>query len=63
MSRAARAISAMVALVYYAHQLAAVLVGDEMVPYPSLAFVIVVNCLVVLLVQLLVLFEGAGVST
>jgi hypothetical protein len=55
--------AALVALVYYAHQLAAVLAGDEMVPYPSLAFVIVVNCLVVLLVQLLVFVEGVGVST
>jgi len=49
---------ALVALVYYAHQLVAVLAGDEGVPYPSLALVIVVNSLVVLLVQILVFVEG-----
>jgi hypothetical protein len=49
---------ALVALVYYGHQLAAVLAGDEGVPYPSLAFVIVVNALIVLLVQVVVFVEG-----
>ncbi len=53
---------AFVALVYYLHQLAAVFAGDETVPYPSLAFVIVINSAIVLLVQLVVLLEGLGVS-
>ena len=51
---------ALIALVYYAHQVAAVLAGDETVPYPSLALVIVVNCLVVLLVQIMLFMEGFG---
>jgi hypothetical protein len=42
---------ALVALVYYGHQLAAVVAGDDRVPYPSLAFVIVVNSAIVLVVQ------------
>ena len=49
---------ALVALVYYGHQLAAVLAGDEGVPYPSLALVIVVNALIVLLVEVLVFAQG-----
>ena len=49
---------ALVALVYYAHQLVAVLAGDEGVPYPGLALVVVLNASVVLIVQALVLFEG-----
>jgi hypothetical protein len=44
---------ALVAFVYYAHQVAATLAGDPEVPYPSLALVITVNALVVLLVQAL----------
>jgi hypothetical protein len=52
---------ALVALVYYAHQVAAVLLGDEGVPYPSLALVIVVNAVVVLAVQLVVFVGGLGV--
>jgi len=51
---------ALVALVYYAHQLAAVLLGDERVPHPDLALVVVINATVVLLVQLLVFVEGFG---
>lgn len=53
---------ALVAFVYYAHQLVAVLTGDEAVPYPSLAFVIVVNSVVVLLVQVILVLEGFSVS-
>jgi hypothetical protein len=49
---------ALVAFVYYVHQVVAALDGDETVPYPSLAFVIVVNSLVVLLVQGLLLVES-----
>lgn len=49
---------ALVALVYYGHQLVAVLAGDEGVPYPSLALVIVINALIVLLVQFVVFVEG-----
>ena len=52
---------ALVALVYYGHQFVAVLTGDETVPYPNLAFVIVVNSMVVLLVQVVLLLEGFGV--
>jgi hypothetical protein len=52
---------ALVALVYYGHQLAAVLAGDESVPYPSLAFVIVVNAGIVLLVQVILVVEGFSV--
>ncbi len=52
---------ALVALVYYAHQLAAALLGDDGVAYPSLAFVIVVNSLVVLVVELVVFVNGFGV--
>jgi hypothetical protein len=51
---------ALVAFVYYAHQLAAVLAGDEGVRYPSLAFVIVVNALIVLMVQVVIFMEGIG---
>ena len=47
---------ALVALVYYSHRLA----GDETVVDPSLAFVIIVNSLVVLLVQGVVFLEGLG---
>jgi hypothetical protein len=54
---------ALVALVYYVHQLLAVLAGDEAVPHPDLALVIVVNALVVLLVQLVVFFEGLSLRT
>ncbi len=49
---------ALVALVYYAHQLVAAAMGDVDVPYPSLAFVIVVNSVAVLLVQALVFVSG-----
>lgn len=49
---------ALVALVYYVHQMAAVVAGDGEVPNPSLAFVVVINALVVLLVQVLVFFAG-----
>lgn len=49
---------ALIALVYYSHQLAAVAAGDEQVPYPSLAFVIVVNASVVLGVQVLLTFDA-----
>lgn len=51
---------ALVALVYYSHPLAAALRGDEQIPYPGLAFVIVANALVVLAVQLLLTLEGAA---
>lgn len=44
---------AFVALVYWGHQLIGALRGDEEVAYPALAFVIVVNALVVLTVQVL----------
>jgi hypothetical protein len=54
---------ALVAFVYYAHQLAGVLAGDEGVKYPSLALVIVVNSLVVLLVQLVLVVEGFNLWT
>lgn len=49
---------ALVALVYYSHQIAAVMSGDLDVPYPSLAFVIVVNAAIILVVQALVFVEG-----
>ena len=42
---------------YYAHHGLAVAGGDETVPYPSLAFVITLNALIVLLVQVLLLVE------
>ena len=45
---------ALVAVVYWSHHLASVLAGDQEVPYPNLAFVIVVNGSIVLLVQALV---------
>ncbi|HJU57606.1 MAG TPA: hypothetical protein VJ774_02600 [Actinomycetota bacterium] len=45
---------ALVAVVYWSHHLASVLSGDQDVPYPNLAFVIVVNGSIVLLVQALV---------
>lgn len=51
---------ALVAFVYYVHPLAAAIRGDERVAYPTLAFVIVVNALVVLIVQVLVTIEGAA---
>jgi hypothetical protein len=51
---------AFVALVYYAHQVAAVLAGDERVAHPDLAVVIVLNASVVLLVQLVVFVQGFG---
>lgn len=51
---------ALAAFVYYAHQLAAVLAGDEGVRNPSLAFVIVVNALVIMMVQFVVFVEGFG---
>ncbi|MDQ4107389.1 MAG: hypothetical protein M3138_01105 [Actinomycetota bacterium] len=44
---------ALVALVYWGHPLLAALSGDEEVPYADLAFVIVVNAAVVLVVQVL----------
>jgi hypothetical protein len=44
---------ALVALVYFSHHLAAVLLGHPNVPNPGLAFVIVVNSLVVLAVQVM----------
>lgn len=49
---------ALVALVYYGHQVVATWNGDESVPYPSLALVVVVNALVVLLVQAILALEG-----
>jgi uncharacterized membrane protein YhhN len=49
---------ALPALVYYAHQLAAVAAGDDRVPYPSLAFVIVVNAAAVLVVQVLLAIDS-----
>lgn len=54
---------ALVAFVYYVHHLAAVVAGNEGVPNPSLAFVIVVNALVVLLVQLVIFVGGFNPST
>lgn len=44
---------ALVALVYWGHHLVAVFSGDDEVPYADLAFVIVVNATVVLVVQVL----------
>ena len=44
---------ALVALVYWGHHLLALLSGDDDVPYADLAFVIVVNATVVLVVQAL----------
>jgi hypothetical protein len=44
---------ALVALVYWSHHLLAVLAGDEETPHAELAFVIVVNSAVVLMVQAL----------
>jgi hypothetical protein len=52
---------ALVAFVYYVHQVAATLSGDTEVPYPSLALVISVNCLIVLLVQVLLMAKGLEV--
>lgn len=52
---------ALVAFVYYTHQVAATLFGDTEVPYPSLALVISVNALIVLLVQLLLAAKGLRV--
>lgn len=49
---------ALVALVYYSHQVVATWKGDDSVPYPSLALVVVVNALVVLLVQAILAVEG-----
>ena len=51
---------ALVALVYYVHPLAAALRGEEQIPYPGLALVIVANALVVLAVQLLLTIEGTA---
>jgi hypothetical protein len=51
---------ALVALVYYSHPLAAALRGDEPIAYPGLAFVIVLNAVAVLAVQLLLTLAGAG---
>lgn len=48
---------ALVALVYWSHHVFAALAGDEEVPYADLAFVIVVNSAVVLLVQVLLFVE------
>jgi hypothetical protein len=53
---------AFVALVYYVHQVIAVLVGDERVAYPTLALVIVVNAAVVLAVQALLTFDALRTS-
>jgi hypothetical protein len=44
---------ALVALVYWGHHLLAALSSDDEVPYADLAFVIVVNATVVLVVQVL----------
>jgi hypothetical protein len=44
---------ALVAIVYWSHHLLAALGGDEEVPHLDLAFVIVVNSAVVLMVQAL----------
>lgn len=49
---------ALVAFVYYAHQVAAAASGDGEVPHSSLALVISLNALVVLLVQLVVTAKG-----
>ncbi len=49
---------ALVALVYYAHQVAAALAGDSGVAYPSLAFVIALNSMAILVVQALVFLAG-----
>jgi hypothetical protein len=49
---------AMAAFVYYAHQVIALLRGDEGVAYPSLAVVILIQSTVVLSVQAVVLLEG-----
>ena len=54
---------AFVALVYYAHQVVAVLAGDEGVAYPTLALVIVVNAAVVLIVQVLLTFDALRTSS
>lgn len=53
---------ALVAFVYYGHQVAAVLFGDTDVPYPSLAVVITVNALIVLLVQVLLVVKAFEVA-
>lgn len=52
---------ALVAFVYYVHQVAATVSGDPEVPYPSLALVVCLNALVVLLVQVLVVARGLEV--
>lgn len=44
---------ALVAIVYWSHHLLAAFAGDEEVPHPDLAFVIVVNSAVVLMIQAL----------
>lgn len=54
---------ALVALVYYGHQLVAVLAGDDGVMYPALALVVVANATVVLLVQAVVVVEGLANTT
>jgi len=48
---------ALVALVYFGHKVAAVLLDDVEVSYPGLAMLISVNALVVLAVQGIVLVE------
>lgn len=53
---------ALVSLVYYAHQVAAVWAGDAGVAYPSLALVIVLNSLVVLAVQALLFVEALRIA-
>ncbi|GIU97576.1 MAG: hypothetical protein KatS3mg013_1379 [Actinomycetota bacterium] len=52
---------ALVAFVYYVHQVVATLRGDPGVPYPSLALTVTVNAAVVLAVQLLLAAESLGV--
>jgi hypothetical protein len=49
---------ALSAFVYYAHQVVAVLKGDEGVIYPGLALLIVIQSGVVLAVQAIVLIEA-----
>jgi len=50
------------ALVYYLHQLVAVVLWDVELRHPDLAFVIVVNSLVVLVVQAIVAFDALRVA-
>jgi hypothetical protein len=53
---------ALVALVYWGHHLVAALAGDEEVPHADLAFVIVVNSVVVLMVQALLFAANLDAS-